>query len=118
MKYTNKATLIGRVGNVDYKTNNVVSLTLATHEYSKDKDGKYQPKDADWHRVVCFDKISEAIKDYGITKGSRVMVEGKIKTNSYEQKNDKGELEKKVRTQIYCNHLEKLVSEKVGAQDD
>ena len=41
MKYTNKATLIGRVGNVDYKTNNVVSLTLATHEYSKDKDGKY-----------------------------------------------------------------------------
>jgi single-strand DNA-binding protein len=112
MKYINKATLVGRVGNVDHRANNVVSLTLATHEYSKDQGGKYQPKEPQWHRVVCFDKISDAIKHYGVAKGSRIMVEGKIKTKSYEQKNDKGELETKVTTQIYCNYLEKLVSEK------
>ena len=82
----NKVILIGNVGkepetkNVN-DTNNVTSFSLATSESYKDKQGQKQTK-TEWHNIKIWNK--ENLVKY-ITKGLKLMVEGKITYNSYEK---------------------------------
>jgi single-strand DNA-binding protein len=89
MSKTNSVRLIGNVGNKpDLITTNsnsvIVKLTMATHETFKDKDGNKQKK-TEWHNVLAFGKLAELSLKY-VDKGDLIMVEGKLQTRQYEDK--------------------------------
>ena len=83
----NKAILIGNVGQdpeISYMPNGntIAKFSLATSEKYKDRDGNVQEK-TEWHRLIIFGKLADVAKDY-IHKGSRLYVEGKLQTRSWD----------------------------------
>jgi single-strand DNA-binding protein len=78
----NKVILIGNVGK-DPETNEAKTLTsfsLATSEKIKGETV------TEWHNLKAFGKTAELIQSY-VKKGSQIYIEGKIKTNKWEDKN-------------------------------
>jgi len=85
----NKVILIGRMGKdpeVRYTADGamITNFTLATDEQWKDKNGEKVQK-TEWHNISCFGKLAEICGNY-LHKGSKIYVEGKIQTRSYEDK--------------------------------
>ena len=87
----NKVILLGRVGSdpeVKYMPsgNAVLNLSLATNRKFKNQEsGAYEDK-TEWHRVVFFNRLAEIVEQY-LKKGSKVYVEGQLRTSSWEDKN-------------------------------
>ena len=63
----------------------VANFTLATTESWKDKQTGQQQERTEWHRVVFFNRLAEIAGEY-LRKGSKVYLEGKIKTNKWQNK--------------------------------
>ena len=87
----NKVILIGHVGGdpeVRYMPSGgaVTSLTVATNESWKDKQSGEAQERTEWHRVVFFNRIAEIAGEY-LRKGSKVYVEGSLKTRKWQDKN-------------------------------
>jgi single-strand DNA-binding protein len=81
----NKVTLIGNPGIKMLEGNiKVAKFSLATTESYKDKDGNVQ-SETEWHNVVAQRTLSDLTDKY-LQKGSRIYLEGKLKTRSYEDK--------------------------------
>lgn len=106
----NRATLLGNLGNdPDVKTmqsgDEVVNLSIATTESWKDKNSGERKSKTEWHRVVIFSQgLVKVAKTY-LKKGSKVLIEGKIQTRSWEQDG-----QKKYATEIVLNGFDaKLV---------
>ena len=88
MKGVNKVILVGAVGkDPDMKSTadgmQIANLSVATSESYKDKSGN-KVENTEWHRVSAFGKLAEIIGKY-VTKGSRVYIEGKLRTRSYDK---------------------------------
>lgn len=86
----NKVILIGNVGKEPELKHTpsgipVTSFRLATSETWKDRDGSVK-EHTDWHTVVAWRGLAEVIHKL-VAKGSRVYIEGKIQTRSFEDKN-------------------------------
>ncbi|MFA6335158.1 MAG: single-stranded DNA-binding protein [Bacteroidales bacterium] len=82
----NKVMLIGNVGKdpeIRHLENDsmVASLTLATSERFKDKNGEWQEQ-TEWHNIVCWRTLAERVEKY-VKKGSQLFVEGRIRTNNW-----------------------------------
>jgi single-strand DNA-binding protein len=56
---------------------------LATTELYK-KEGDQQER-TEWHNVVFFGKIAAVVKEY-LSKGSKVYIEGRLKTDKWKNK--------------------------------
>ena len=67
----------------------VANLSLATSETWTDKASGEARERTDWHRVVIFGRLAEIAGQY-LHSGSRVYVEGKLRTRQY-QAQDGGE---------------------------
>lgn len=85
----NKVILIGRLGKdpelKQLSDNNAVcGVSMATSEKHKDKSGQVV-ESTEWHNLTFWGTQAETIAKF-CTKGSQLMVEGKIKTESYENK--------------------------------
>lgn len=86
----NKVILIGHLGkdpevrNLD-NGNKVASFTLATSESYTDKQGQKQTQ-TEWHNIVCWKGLAGVTEQY-LKKGSKVYIEGKLTTRSYEKDN-------------------------------
>lgn len=83
----NKAILIGLVGkDPELKELNdgtkLCTFSLATSEYYY-KGTEKQTK-TEWHNITCFGKLAEKVNQY-VSKGSKIYVEGKIKSSKYEK---------------------------------
>jgi single-strand DNA-binding protein len=105
----NKAILIGRLGkdpDVRYTPDGtmVTNFTLATDEQRKDKNGEKIQK-TEWHRIVTFGKLAEICGNY-LVKGKLVFVEGRIQTNSWEDKDGV----KRYTTEIIASNMQMLDS--------
>ena len=72
----------------------VVNFGLATNRMWKGKDGSQQ-KQVEFHNIVMFGRLAEITKQY-LTKGSMIMIEGRIQTRSWQGQDD----QKKQRTEI------------------
>lgn len=88
----NKIFLLGRLGKDATITLtpsgvSVLSAVLATSEKFKGKDGKQQ-EITDWHNLKMFGKTAESLAPY-LTKGLLILVEGKSKTRSWNDKTGK-----------------------------
>jgi len=87
MRGINKAILVGSLGadpecRATSTGETVATISLATNEEWKDKQGLKQSK-TEWHRVVFFGKLAEIVRDY-LKKGSSCYVEGKIQTRKWQ----------------------------------
>ena len=80
----------------------MVSATLATTESWNDKNGERQER-TEWHRLVLWRKLAE-IADQFLKKGSKIYVEGKMQTRSWDDQ--KGQ--KRYVTEVAVNNIEML----------
>ena len=85
----------------------VTNFTVATTE-TWTKDGKKEEK-TEWHRIVAFDKLGETCGQY-LSKGSKVYIEGKIQTRSWDDKDGN----KRYTTEIVARDM-KMLSPKSGS---
>lgn len=86
----NKVILIGNLGadpEVRYTPGGsaVASVSLATSMSWRDKDSGETKERTEWHRVVFFNRLGEIVKEY-LRKGSKIYVEGSLRTNKWQDK--------------------------------
>jgi single-strand DNA-binding protein len=105
----NKVMLIGNLGR-DPETryaqngNAVTRFSIATSESWKDRSSGEQQERTEWHNIVCFARLAEIAGEY-LRKGSKVYIEGSLRTSSWEANG-----EKKYRTEINARELQMLDS--------
>lgn len=97
----NKVILSGRLGADPDMRGSVLKLRLATNERRKDKDGNWGDH-TEWHSVVVFGKRAEALHRL-LSKGMRVLVEGKLRTSSWEKDG-----QKQYKTEVTADDIELL----------
>jgi single-strand DNA-binding protein len=106
-KGINKVMLLGHLGKdpevrVLQSGISVANVSIATTEKRK-IDGEWQDQ-TEWTRLVFWDKLAEIATQY-LQKGSKIFIEGKLKTRSYEQNG-----ETKYITEVHVNELVMLDS--------
>jgi len=113
-KSVNKVILLGNVGkDPEIRStgggNMVANFTLATSDRFQDAQGNWQDR-TEWHNLVAFKRTAEIVRDY-VKKGSKLYIEGKIQTRSWD---DKESGQKKYRTEIIVNDLSLLSGREDG----
>ena len=103
----NKVILIGNLGKnpeVRYLESGVAvaNVTLATTEKYKDRNGN-QIEKTEWHDLEMWEELAKIAEQY-LKKGKSIYVEGKIKTDSWQD--DQGM--KKYRTKIRVQQMTML----------
>ncbi|MBZ9613168.1 single-stranded DNA-binding protein [Rheinheimera maricola] len=112
----NKVILIGNLGTdpeVRYMPQGgaVANLTVATSESWTDKASNEKKEQTEWHRVVIYQRLAEIAGEY-LRKGSKVYIEGKLKTRKW---TDKDGVERYT-TEIVANELQMLDGRGDGQQ--
>ncbi|MCG6896447.1 MAG: single-stranded DNA-binding protein [Thiocapsa sp.] len=84
----NKVILIGNLGadpDVRYMPSGdaVANVRVATSEAWKDRSTGEMQERTEWHQVVFFGKLAEIVKQY-LHKGSKIYVEGKLRTRKWQ----------------------------------
>lgn len=92
-KGINKVILIGNLGKdveLRYFPNGdaVANATIATSESWKDKQTGEAQERTEWHKVVFTRKLAEIASQY-LKKGSKVYIEGALRTRSYDKDGQK-----------------------------
>lgn len=77
----------------------VLNLRLATNE-SYISDGQRKER-TDWHNVVVWAKRAEGLAKI-LSKGDRILIEGSIRTSSYEARDGSG---KRYRTEVHASNV-------------
>ncbi|MGA0045483.1 MAG: single-stranded DNA-binding protein [Candidatus Kapaibacteriota bacterium] len=100
----NKVMLIGNVGkdpDVNFTPTGVkvAQFRMATSETWKDKDGAMQ-EHTDWHTVIAWRGLADIVERL-VHRGSRIYVEGKIQTRSYDDR----EGQKRYVTEIVAENI-------------
>ena len=116
-KSVNKVILLGNLGKdpeVKFTPQGtaVAKLALATNERYKDKEGQWQDR-TEWHNVVLWQRLAEIAGEY-LKKGSKVYIEGRLQTRSWE---DKQTNQKKYMTEVVASDLVLLGGRGEGAGD-
>jgi len=107
-KSVNKVILLGNVGKDPEIRSTpggtmVANFSLATSDRFQDAQGNWQDR-TEWHNLVAFKRTAEIVRDY-VKKGSKLYIEGKIQTRSWEDKDTKA---KRYKTEILVNDLSLL----------
>lgn len=100
----NKVMLLGNLGadpelRVIPSGQSVLKLRLATTESFLDKE-KVRQERTEWHSVTVWGKRAEALSKI-LSKGSRIFVEGGLKTDSYDDKDGI----KRFRTEVTASNI-------------
>lgn len=105
----NKVILIGNLGR-DPETryaqggSPVTSFSVATSENWRDRVSGEQQERTEWHNIVCFGRLAEIAGEY-LRKGSKVYIEGSLRTSSWEQDG-----QKRYKTDIVAREMQMLDS--------
>lgn len=109
----NKVILIGNLGR-DPETrymqngNAVTNFSIATSESWRDKSSNEKQERTEWHNIVCFAKLGEIAGEY-LKKGSKVFIEGSLRTSSWE-----ADGVKKYKTEVVARDMQMLDSRGMG----
>jgi len=100
----NRVLLLGNLGadpelKVTSGGQSVLKMRLATSETYLDRNRVRQER-TEWHNVVVWGKRAEALGKF-LTKGSRLFVEGGLRTTSYEDRDGN----KRYKTEIVANNI-------------
>lgn len=114
-KSVNKVFLLGNVGKdpeIRSTPSGVMVATfgLATSDRYQDAQGNWQDR-TEWHNLKAFKRNAEVVRDY-VKKGSKLFIEGKITTNSWD---DKESGQKRYRTEIVVFELSLLSGRDEGS---
>ena len=105
----NKVMLIGNLGR-DPETrysqsgSAVTRFSVATSESWRDRSTQEMQDRTEWHNVVCFARLGEIASEY-LKKGSKVYIEGALRTSSWEQEGNK-----RYRTEVIAREMQMLDS--------
>lgn len=107
----NKVILIGNLGKdpeVRYMPSGsaVANVTIATSEQWKDKNTGERQERTEWHQVVFYNRLAEIVGEY-LRKGSKVYVEGSLRTRKWQDKNSGAD---RYTTEIIANEMQMLDS--------
>lgn len=102
-KGVNKVTLLGHVGKdpeirATQGGTTAANFSLATPER---KEGEEWVDHTEWHNLVAFQRTAEVVRDY-VKKGSQILIEGKLQTQSWD---DKESGQKRYKTVILISDL-------------
>ena len=105
----NKVILIGNLGKdpeVRYMPSGsaVANVTIATSENWKDKASGERQERTEWHNVVFYNRLAEIAGEY-LKKGSKVYVEGSLRTRKWQDKNTGAD---RYTTEIIANEMQML----------
>lgn len=100
----NRVQLIGNLGNAPeiklFEGNKKVArMTIATNEKYKNQKGEWVT-DTTWHNVTAWGNNAEIAEKY-LLKGSEIAIEGKLKNNTYTDK----EGNKRYTVEIHVNEF-------------
>ena len=109
----NRVELLGRVGadpEMRYTQGEtpVTQLRLAT-----DRRRQNGETTADWHSVVCWGKLAEAVNQY-VGKGDRLYVAGRLVQSSYEAEDG----QRRYRTEVHAQEVVFLDSRNGASQTE
>ncbi len=113
----NKVILVGNLG-ADPETRftqagaPVTNFRIATSDNWTDKQSGQRQERTEWHSIVCFGKLAEIAGEY-LRKGSKVYVEGSLRTSSWESDG-----QTRYKTEIICNDMQMLDSRGGGGMSD
>ena len=104
----NKAIIVGNLGLDPTKHSmsngvDVTTISVATSEHWYDKETNQKNERTEWHKVSIFGPLASIAAD-NLFKGSKVFIEGKLRTNKYEGKDGID----RWRSEIIANHIEFL----------
>lgn len=88
----NKAIIVGNLGQApEIRTMQngdlIATISVATSESWTDKQTGERRELTEWHRIVLYRRLAEIAEQY-LKKGSKVYVEGRIKTRKWQDKNE------------------------------
>ncbi|MGO2507187.1 MAG: single-stranded DNA-binding protein [Psychrobacter alimentarius] len=108
MRGVNKVIIIGNLG-ADPEARqfnnggNVTNISVATSEQWTDKQSGEKKEATEWHRIVLFNRLGEIAAQY-LRKGSKVYIEGSLRTRKYQDSNGQD----KYITEIRAEQLQML----------
>jgi single-strand DNA-binding protein len=110
----NKVILVGNLGNdpeIRYSQGGaaITNISIATSETWKDKQTGQPEERTEWHRVVFFNRLAEIAGEY-LRKGSKVYVEGSLRTRKWQDK----EGVDRYSTEIVVNEMQMLDTRGAG----
>jgi single-strand DNA-binding protein len=116
-KSVNRVFLLGNVGKdpeirATGGGTTVATFSIATTERSKDPQGNWQDR-TEWHNIVAYARLAEIVRDY-VKKGSKLFVEGRLTTRSWDDKEHAGR--KNYRTEIIVSDLSLLSGRGEGGE--
>ena len=92
MRGVNKVIIIGNLG-ADPEARqfsnggSVTNISVATSEQWTDKQSGEKREATEWHRIALFNRLGEIAAQY-LRKGSKVYIEGKLKTRKWMDKDN------------------------------
>jgi single-strand DNA-binding protein len=93
----NRVELLGRVGTVPDLKYAQNGTAVCQFRMATDRRRQNGQTEADWHSVVCFGKLAEAVAEY-VQKGNRLFIAGSLAQNSYEREDG----ERVYRTEVHA----------------
>lgn len=104
----NKVILIGNLGQdpevrFTPSGNAVANVTLATSASWRDKQTGELQERTEWHRIAFFNRLAEIVGEY-LRKGSKVYIEGSLRTRKWQDKNGVD----RYKTEIIANEMHML----------
>lgn len=114
MSGINKVIIVGNLGN-DPETRflpsggAVTNISIATSEKWKDKTTGQQQEKTEWHKIIFFNRLAEIAGEY-LKKGSKVYVEGSLRTNKWQDKDGND----RYTTEIIAKELQMLDAKSDG----
>jgi single-strand DNA-binding protein len=110
----NKVIIVGNLGSdpetrytADGKA--ITNCTIATSESWKDKNTGQQQERTEWHRACFFNKLAEIAGQY-LKKGSKVYVEGSLRTRKWQDQSGQD----RYTTEIVASEMQMLDSRDSG----
>jgi single-strand DNA-binding protein len=99
----NQATLFGNLGadpelRVTPSGTSVLKLRMATTESYLDRNNARQER-TEWHSITVWGKRADALAKI-VTKGDKILIQGRIRTSTYEKNG-----EKRYRTEIHAEQI-------------
>ena len=108
-KTINKVELLGRVGNDPEMRYTASGIAVTQLRLATDRGRKNGEDATDWHTIVVWDKLGEAVAEY-VLKGQRLYVAGRLVQNSWD--GDDGQ--RRYRTEIHAQDVVFLDSSRNG----
>jgi len=118
----NKVSLIGSVGKdpeirSTQDGKEIASFSLATTESWKDKNTGEKKDKTEWHRIVVFGALAGIVKNY-VKKGSKLYVEGQLKTREWTDKDGIKKYTTEIVLQGFNSNLQMLAGKNNNAPQD